>query len=136
MDGGLNESEATASEEVTVQRPIVAVTFVVTVPDYTSQGEGDVYIAGSWDAGPAELGSRRAGNGAGRRHALDDHTRLPEGAKLEYKYVRGTWDAVEKGPECEEIANRRVTVALPEGADGLLVDTDLVAKWRDLDKCG
>jgi len=61
---------------------------------------------------------------------------LPEGAKLEYKYVRGTWDAVEKGPECEEIANRRVTVALPEGADGLLVDTDLVAKWRDLDKCG
>jgi len=137
VDGGLNESEATASEEVTVQRPIVAVTFVVTVPDYTSQGEGDVYIAGSfgapdlpnWD--PAGLVMEQVDD----THwtiTLD----LPEGAKLEYKYVRGTWDAVEKGPECEEIANRRVTVALPEGADGLLVDTDLVAKWRDLDKCG
>jgi len=126
-----------ASEEVAVQRTIVAVTFVVTVPDYTNQGEGDVYIAGSfgttdlpnWD--PAGLAMEQV-DATHWTITLD----LPESAKLEYKYVRGTWDAVEKGPECEEIANRRLTVTLPEGADGLLVDTDLVAKWRDLDTCG
>ncbi len=137
VDGGLNESGPAASEEVTVQRPIVAVTFVVTVPDYTGQGEGDVYIAGSF--GTTDLPNW---DPAGLVMAQVDDTHwtitldLPEGAKLEYKYVRGTWDAVEKGPECEEIANRRLTVTLPEGEDGLLVDTDLVAKWRDLDQCG
>ena len=31
-----------------VERPIVSVTFNVTVPDYTDSGEGDVYIAGAF----------------------------------------------------------------------------------------
>ena len=60
---------------------------------------------------------------------------LPEGAKLQYKYARGTWNAVEKGTECEEIANRTLTVEVPEGVTELLVDSDVIAKWRDLDKC-
>jgi hypothetical protein len=61
---------------------------------------------------------------------------IPEGNTIQYKYARGTWNAVEKGTECEEIANRTVTVTVPEGQPSLTVDGDVVAKWRDLDKCG
>ena len=61
---------------------------------------------------------------------------LPEGANVEFKFVRGTWDAVEKGTECEEIANRRLKVEVGEDEDALTVDDLVVAKWRDLDACG
>ena len=47
---------------------------------------------------------------------------------------RMTWNAVEKGTECEEIANRTFTVETPVGQDSLTVE-DVIAKWRDLDKC-
>jgi len=60
---------------------------------------------------------------------------LAEGANIEYKYVRGTWDAVEKDAECKEIANRRLSATLPEGQTELTVE-DTVEKWRDLDACG
>jgi hypothetical protein len=137
VDWAFNESEAIPTEEVTVERRAIPVTFTVTVPDYTKNGPGDVYIAGdfgtdtlpSWD--PAGLVMTQ----------IDDQhwtitLNIPEGARLQYKYVRGTWDAVEKGAECEEIANRTLTVEVPEGHSALTVDGDVVAKWRDLDKCG
>ncbi len=137
VDASLNESEAIPTEEATVERRAIPVTFTVTVPDYTKEGEGDVYIAGDfgtdtlpfWD--PAGILMTQ----------LDDQhwtvtLEIPEGAKLQYKYARGTWDAVEKGAECEEIANRTLTVEVPEGQSELLVDGDVIAKWRDLDKCG
>jgi glycosidase len=137
VDTSLNESERVPTQEVTVERRRIPVTFTVTVPDYTNQGKGDVYIAGdfgvqdlpNWD--PAGLVMTKIDD----RHwtiTLD----LPEGTAIQYKYVRGTWDAVEKGPQCEEIANRTLTVQVPEGQTALTVDSDVVAKWRDLDKCG
>lgn len=135
VDAAYNESGQTTAEEVVIERPVVSVTFNVTVPEATDTGEGDVYIAGSfgddypnWD--PAGLVMTQV-----------DPTHwtitleLGEGASAEYKYVRGTWDAVEKGPACEEIANRRLKVTLPPGASDLTVE-DTVAKWRDLDNCG
>jgi glycosidase len=137
VDTSLNESEAVPTEEVRVERRAIPVTFVVTVPDYTKNGEGDVYIAGDfgtdalpfWD--PAGIVMRKVD---------DQHwtvtLEIPEGNKIQYKYVRGTWDAVEKGAACEEIANRTVTVEVPAGQTELLIDGDVVAKWRDLDKCG
>ena len=133
VDTSLNESGPALVEGVAVEQGIVPVTFNVTVPDYT---EGDVYLAGSfgtsdypnWD--PAGLMMEQVD---------DTHWTLtlevPEGARMEYKYVRGTWDAVEKGPECEEIANRQLTATLAEGEDTLTTE-DTVAKWRDLDACG
>jgi glycosidase len=137
VDTSLNESEAIPTEEVTVERRAIPVTFTVTVPDYTINGEGDVYIAG--DFGTASLPFWDPA-GIVMTQLDDQHwtvtLNIPEGAKLQYKYVRGTWDAVEKGPECEEIANRTLTVEVPEGQTELLVDGDVVAKWRDLDKCG
>ena len=136
IDAALNESAPTEAGEARVQRRGIPVTFNVTVPDYTQEGPGDLYIAGDfgtdalpfWD--PAGLVMTQ----------LDAQhwtitLELPEGANIEYKYVRGTWNAVEKGPECEEIANRRLKVEVPTGESSLTVD-DVVAKWRDLDKCG
>jgi hypothetical protein len=137
VDTSQNESEAIPTEEVTVERRAIPVIFTVTVPDYTKNGEGNVYIAGDfgtdslpfWD--PAGIVMTQ----------IDDQhwtvtLNIPEGAKIQYKYVRGTWDAVEKGAECEEIANRTLTIDVPEGQTELSVDSDVVAKWRDLDKCG
>jgi hypothetical protein len=137
VDTSLNESEVIPTEEVTVERRAIPVTVTVTVPDYTVNGEGDVYIAG--DFGTASLPFWDPA-GIVMTQLDDQHwtvtLNIPEGAKLQYKYVRGTWDAVEKGAECEEIANRTLTVEVPEGQTELLVDGDVVAKWRDLDKCG
>lgn len=134
VDTAYNESAQTVAEEVVIERPIVSVTFNVTVPDYTETGEGDLYIAGSFGAGyptwdPAGLVMEQI-DPTHWTITLD----LAEGATVEYKYVRGTWEAVEKGPECEEIANRRLKVALEPGASELIVE-DAVAKWRDLDNC-
>ncbi len=137
IDTALNESEPVSAGEAKVQRRGIPVTFIVTVPDYTKEGKGDVYIAG--DFGTPDL-PRWDPAGLVMTQLDDQHwtitLELPESAAIEYKYVRGTWNAVEKGPECEEIANRKLTVTVPEGATELIVDSDIVAKWRDLDKCG
>jgi hypothetical protein len=137
VDTGLNESESVPTEEVRVERRRIPVTFVVTVPDYTKEGEGDLYIAG--DFGTDDLAFWDPA-GIVMQQVDDQHWTvtldIPEGNKLQYKYARGTWNAVEKGPECEEIANREVTVEVGEGETELVVDGDVVAKWRDLDKCG
>jgi pullulanase len=63
-----------------------------------------------------------------------------EGISIDYKFVRGTWDAVEKGSACEEIANRVLNIGLDSlgtpNADGVYEFTHEVAKWRDIDMCG
>jgi hypothetical protein len=134
VDVALNESAPTAAEPVEVVKQKIAVTFTAEVPEYTDSA---VYIAGSfgtsdyptWD--PAGIPMTQV-DATHWSVTLD----LPEGASVEYKYVRGDWAAVEKGPACEEIANRRLKVEFGEiGAEGLQVN-DVVAKWRDLDACG
>ena len=50
---------------------------------------------------------------------------LDEGATVEYKYVRGTWDAGE-GDRMREIANRRLQISLVPGASEPIVE-DTVA---------
>jgi hypothetical protein len=69
---------------------------------------------------------------------LDDSTwaiTLPftEGAPPQYKYTRGSWEAVEKDDACGELANRTITVSYGEGGTAEVADT--VAKWRDVDAC-
>ena len=137
VDHALNESDIVPTEAVSVERRGIPVTLVVTVPDYTQEGEGGLYIAG--DFGTDQLPFWDPA-GIPMEQVDDQHwtvtLEIPEGTTIQYKYARGTWDAVEKGPECEEIANRTVTVEVPEGETELLVNSDVVAKWRDLDKCG
>ena len=136
VDGSLNESDPATTQEARVERRGIPVTFNVTVPDYTQEGEGDVYLAG--DLGTENLPFWDPA-GIVMQQVDDTHwtvtVEIPEGAKIQYKYARGTWLAVEKGSECEEIANRLLTVELAPGQDSLSTD-DLIAKWRDLDECG
>ena len=133
VDGALNESEPVTTAEVKVERQKVPVTFNVTVPDYTKDGPGDVYLAG--DLGTDDLPFWDPA-GVVMTQIDDQHwtvtLEIPEGASLQYKYARGTWNAVEKGVECEEIANR--TLKVEQGVPSITVD-DIIAKWRDLDKC-
>jgi hypothetical protein len=70
---------------------------------------------------------------------VDDRTwsiTLPftEGDAPQYKYSRGSWEAVEKDAGCGEIPNR--TVAVEFGTDGTMPVTDEVVKWRDIGQCG
>ncbi len=132
VDGALNESPLTSAEPVPVARLVVPVTFVAEVPDYTT---GKVFIAG--DFGSSDY-PRWDPAGLEMTQADDTHWTITldikEGTAIEYKYVRGDWTAVEKGAECEEIANRRLTVRPDEA--GVQQTADNVQKWRDLDACG
>jgi len=57
-----------------------------------------------------------------------------DGTTIQYKYSRGTWDAVEKDKGCGEIPNRTMTADY--GASQQQLVQDQVAKWRDIDGCG
>jgi hypothetical protein len=143
VDTGLNESERTISREVDVTRATFKVRLIVNVPDYTPD-DAVVYVAGdfksgdsypTWDPSASNMVLENLGND---QHAIT--LEFQEGISIDYKFVRGTWDAVEKGTSCEEIANRVVTIGLDSlgtpNADGVYEFTHQVAKWRDLDSCG
>jgi hypothetical protein len=70
---------------------------------------------------------------------LDDtHWRVTlqgvEGTQLEYKYVLGAWEYVEKDGACGEIANRMLTLAY--GSDGTQTVNDTAVNWRNVEPCG
>ena len=102
----------------------VPVTFRVTVPSATPPGS-TVYVAGDF----------QGWNPASPAHALalqpDGKWQLTiplnEGQPIQFKFTRGSWATVEKGPNGEEIANRGLTV--PPGG-GTFDFT--VARWADL----
>lgn len=136
VDNALNESAVSDEVSALVERAKIPVVFIVTVPDYT-EGQGDVFIAGSFGEGfpswdPAGLVMEQLSP-----TQWTVTLEIDEGQKIEYKYVRGSWEAVEKGSGCEEITNRTLTVDPENMVDGkITVDVDVVAKWRDLDSCG
>ncbi len=131
LDNALNESALTKTDQITVRRAVVPVIFTIEVPASTT---GDVYLAGSF-------GSKDypTWDPAGIKLTSVDETHwtvtlnLPEGTAVEYKFTRGAWEQVEKGANCEEIQNRRLTVVL--GDDNSLSASGVVQKWRDID-CG
>ncbi len=97
QDAAYNRSEPSGVLDVTAEERIVDVVFTVTVPPNTTLGE-TIYIAGSfqgWDPGGDPM------------TRVDDSTwtiTLPfvDGIQLEYKYARGSWEAVEKDAGCGE----------------------------------
>jgi glycosidase len=138
IDNALNQSEKAITPSVLVERSRLPVTFLVHVPDYT---DGTLYLAGDlgdselpvWD--PAGIEMSAAGE-----NLWAVTLELVEGTSLEYKFARGSWDGVEKGEECEELAaNRRLTISFDTlgeiGEDGTYTVEHTVAKWRDLDNC-
>lgn len=98
-------------------------TFKVHVPESTPP-DASVFIAGNvdmlgpWDPGKIELG--RIGE-----HLYAVTLVLPVGTELRYKFTRGSWETVEKGPDFEEIADRELAVV---GDEDVPV---WVGNWRD-----
>jgi len=99
------------------------VTFKVHVPESTPPDasvfiSGNVDMLGPWDPGKIELGA------IGERFYAITLV-LPVGTELRYKFTRGSWETVEKGPDFEEIADREITVV---GDENVPVWVD---SWRD-----
>lgn len=84
------------------------VTFVVqSLPAYTSP-QDILYIAGdfsAWNAGLSQYKLQKNGEG---KWSITLAAQAA-GTVLNYKFTRGTWETVEKGPAGEEIGNRTFT---------------------------
>jgi pullulanase len=101
---------------------LVDVTFRVTVPPTTPEHD-PVYIAGDfqgWNPGHADF------------QLIEGDPRVYEivltfevGANLQFKFTRGSWQKVEKGPNGEEIPNRQYLV------EGSATVELVVANWAD-----
>ena len=115
----------------------VNVTFNVTVPATTDGTGFSVHIAGTlnlldgglpqWDPGATALTKV---DGTHWTITLTGN----EGVQIQYKYTLGSWDYVEKGTVCDEIANRQLT--LTYGTNGNQTETDTVPNWRNVAPCG
>ncbi|HUH16725.1 MAG TPA: CBM20 domain-containing protein, partial [Methylomirabilota bacterium] len=128
QDTSYNRSAPSAEIEVGATAREVAVTFTVSVPANTPAGDV-VHIAGDfqgWDPGATPMERVDA-------TTFQITLTFAEATPLQYKYTRGSWDAVEKDAGCGEIPNRELTVQ--HGPDGTLAQADEVGKWRDIDNC-
>lgn len=99
------------------------VTFRVIAPTSTPAG-ATLYIAGSFQGwNPGSAAHRLTDRGGGLHEITLD---LAAGTTLEFKFTRGDWGKVEKGPGGDELPNRTWTV----GGAATLQRT--VARWSDL----
>jgi len=129
VDTSFNRSDPSAEASAAAETRPVDVTFVVTLPGNTPVAD-TIFIAGDfqgWDPGGTPM--TKVG-------ATSWTITLPftEGDRPQYKFTRGSWEAVEKDPGCAEIPNRTVEVTF--GSDGSQRVADTVGKWRDVDQCG
>jgi len=112
----------------------VDVTLVVTAPASTP-GSATLYIAGN----QPEICSWCNQHTTKLTKGADGKWRItitwPEGTAVEYKYTLGDWDHVEKGASCDEIGNRKFTVA-PSGDDATMTVEETVKNWRNVPPCG
>jgi glycosidase len=132
-DTSFNKSGFSDELAATAAARPVQVTFNATLPPTTppiGDPTSDIYIGGSFN------GWNPAGTLMDRTEAYLATVTLTfyEGDHLEYKYTRGSWDFVEKGAACEEIANRAATVVW--GAGGTMTIDDTVLNWRNTGSCG
>lgn len=80
----------------------VAVTFLVRAPHSTAGLP--IYLAGNfqgWNPGQRDFRLKDLGQGSYRLTVL-----LPPGRPIQFKFTRGDWSKVEKGPAGQEISNR------------------------------
>ena len=99
-------------------------TFKITsLPDYTPE-EDQIFMAGDmngWNPGDANNVLQK--NDDGLWEITTDA--FPDGTAIEFKFTRGDWATVEKGPNGEEIANRNFTFG-----NGETVEIT-IANWAD-----
>jgi hypothetical protein len=129
VDASYNRSTPSNQATATAESRIVKVTFNVTVPAFTPAAD-IVYLPGN----QPELGpwnpSKLAMTKVDATHWTTS-VQLLDGAALEYKYTRGSWDTVEWWEEIHDLLNRTLTVNY--GADGnqTVNDTVPLPGWRD-----
>ena len=128
QDDGANTSAPSAPLDVVAEEQLVTLTFRVSVPADTP-ADAQLYIAGDfqgWAPGDTPMTQVDAGT-----WSVD----LPfeSGTALQYKYTRGSWEAVEKDAQCGEVPNRSLTVDRSAGTAQTIDDT--VATWRDIAGC-
>lgn len=84
------------------------VTFIIDeLPDYTPQ-QDIIYIAGSfngWDAGSENYVLHKNEQ---EKWSITLEQQ-PDGSSIQFKFTRGSWETVEKGPVGEELSNRQFT---------------------------
>jgi glycosidase len=129
QDTSFNRSDDSNEVVAAAESRTVAVTFNATIPANTPAGD-TVYIAGAfqgWDPGATPMTA--AGGGV-----WTITVEFAEGEMPEFKFTRGSWDAVEKDAGCGEIPNRTFTVV--HGTEGSQLVEATVEKWRNIDHCG
>lgn len=136
VDESFNRSGDSAEVTATAELRTVQVTFTVTVPATTPAGS-TVYIAGFLDRLDGNLPQWNPGGVALTQIGPNQWSITLTGketTQIEYKYTLGSWDYVEKGVVCDEIANRQLTLSY--GVDGVQVVNDNVLNWRNVAPCG
>jgi glycosidase len=128
QDDGADMSSPSSPLDVVAEERLVTLTFRVTVPADTP-ADAQLFIAGDfqgWAPGDTPMT---------RIDASTWSIELPleSGTALQYKYTRGSWEAVEKDGQCGEIPNRTLTVDGSAGPAQTIDDT--VAIWRDVAGC-
>jgi hypothetical protein len=146
FDTALNASGASNEVSHTVQAKVVQVTFRVKVPAFTP-ADG-VYITGQTQGvSPDPLCNYCGGNASTRMTETapgiwEITLGLPDGAPIQYKYTRGTYDYVEEWGSIRGYTNRVATVVAnsPSDLTQLFDDTSdanpddnhkAVQNWRD-----
>ncbi|HET9696240.1 MAG TPA: fibronectin type III domain-containing protein, partial [Terriglobales bacterium] len=115
----------------------VTLSFVATVPASTDGTGRAVHIAGFLDR--LDGGYPQWDPTGGTMTRVDaTHWMITftgnEGTNIEYKYVLGDWNYVEKDAACGEIGNRLLTLSY--GSTGTQTVNDTVLNWRNVAPCG
>jgi len=126
LDTSFNHSVPSNTVSQTAEAKLVAVTFEITVPEWTP---GTVYIVGGHPA----VGDWNPGSVAMTKvsDTLWTYTTdILDGTSFEFKVTRGNWETVMKGEDGnEELANLPITVNY--GTDGTHLYEYTVLNWRD-----
>lgn len=137
LDQSFNRSENSAQVSAKAELRTVTLVFTVTVPATTDGTGRNVYIAGFLDRLDGGLPQWNPGGVQLTRVNATTWTITltgKESTQIEYKYALGSFDFVEKGGSCDEIANRQLT--LTYGANGTQNINDTVLNWRNVSPCG
>jgi alpha-glucosidase len=148
-DSSLNASPASNEVSHKVEAKVVQVTFRVKVPGFTPAGD-TVYVTGQvggvspdplcgYCGGTASTAMHETAPGS---HIWEITLPIPDGAQIQYKYTRGTYDYVEEWGSIKGFTNRvaAVTPASPTNLTQLFDDTSdsnpddnhkAVQNWRD-----
>ncbi len=124
FDTSFNRAAPSNVVQATAEARFVAVTFQVAVPEYTP---GTVYLVGDLP----ELGPWNPGlvpmNQVGNTNVWTYTLPILDGAQVQYKYTRSSWDTVESWGSIVSLNNRQVTIEY--GSNGVQLVDNTATDW-------